>query len=127
MTRLMLPILALVFTVSMPVLADDDEKKYQHFKPESAENLNQAISNLNQYNQELKKLVGGDLTAEEMSKVHELTYTLEVALQRLHEELEGAADSLEEVHLGSEEMNQQRVKSNGKKYLKTLSKVLGEK
>ena len=35
--------------VSTSVIADDDERQYQHFKPEPAENLQQAIMNLNKY------------------------------------------------------------------------------
>ena len=112
--------------VSTSALADDDERQYQHFKPEPAENLQQAIMNLNKYNAMLDEIVNGDLSAEDMAKVHELTYTLEVALARLSKELDVAANSLEEVHLGSEQMNKQRVKGFGKDYLKTLNHLLGE-
>lgn len=112
--------------VSTSAIADDDERQYQHFKPEPAENLQQAIMNLNKYNAMLDEIVNGDLSAEDMAKVHELTYTLEVALARLSKELDVAANSLEEVHLGSEQMNKQRVKGFGKDYLKTLNHLLGE-
>jgi hypothetical protein len=112
--------------VSTSALADDDERQYQHFKPEPAENLQQAVMNLNKYNAMLDEIVNGDLSAEDMAKVHELTYTLEVALARLSKELDVAANSLEEVHLGSEQMNKQRVKGFGKDYLKTLNHLLGE-
>ncbi|TDP28364.1 hypothetical protein DEU29_1229 [Idiomarina aquatica] len=112
--------------VSTSALADDDERQYQHFKPEPAENLQQAIMNLSKYNAMLEEIVNGDLSAEDMAKVHELTYTLEVALARLSKELDVATNSLEEVHLGSEQMNQQRVKGFGKDYLKTLNHLLGE-
>ena len=112
--------------ISTSVVADDDERQYQHFKPEPANNLQQAIMNLTKYNAKLEDIINGDLTAEDMAKVHELTYTLEVALARLSKELNVAANSLEEVHLGSEQMNKQRVKGFGKDYLKTLNHVLGE-
>ena len=82
--------------------------------------------NLNEYNAKLQEIVKGDLTSQDMAKVHELTYTLEVALARLSKELDIAANSLEEVHLGSEQMNKQRVKGFGKSYLDTLNHVLGE-
>lgn len=109
-----------------PAMADDDERQYQHFKPEPAENLQQAIMNLTEYNAKLEEIIHGDLSAEDMAKVHELTYTLEVALARLSKELDVAANSLEEVHLGSEQMNKQRVKGFGKDYLNTLNHVLGK-
>ncbi|MCK7459879.1 DUF6746 family protein [Idiomarina aminovorans] len=114
---------ALLFNVA--VSASDDER-YEHFKPEPAENLEQAIMNLTKYNAELQEIMNGDLDAQDMTKVHELTYTLEVALARLSKELDVAANSLEEVHLGSEQMNKQRVKGFGKSYLDTLNHVLGE-
>lgn len=115
---------ALLFNAA--AMADDDDQQYQHFKPEPAENLEQAIMNLNEYNAKLQEIVNGDLTAQDMAKVHELTYTLEVALARLSKELDIAANSLEEIHLGSEQMNKQRVKGFGKSYLDTLNHVLAE-
>jgi len=115
---------ALLFNVT--AMADDDDQRYEHFKPEPAENLEQAIMNLNEYNAKLQEIVNGDLTSQDMAKVHELTYTLEVALARLSKELDIAANSLEEVHLGSEQMNKERVKGFGKSYLDTLNHVLGE-
>jgi len=114
---------ALLFNVAAS--ASDDER-YEHFKPEPSENLEQAIMNLSKYNAKLQEIVNSDLNSQDMAKVHELTYTLEVALARLSKELDVAANSLEEVHLGSEQLNKQRVKGFGKSYLDTLNHVLGE-
>lgn len=116
---------ALFLVVSMPSFAED-EQQYQHFKPEPSDNLHQAIKNLTKYNAQLEKIVEGDMPPKDMAKVHELTYTLEVALARLSKELDIAANSLEEVHLGSEQMNKQRVEGFGKSYLETLNHVLGK-
>ena len=109
---------ALLFNAAATASDNDDEQRYQHFKPEASENLEQAIMNLTKYNAKLQEIIEGDMPAEDMVKVHELTYTLEV--------LDVAANSLEEVHLGSEAMNKQRVKGFGKSYLDTLNHVLGE-
>lgn len=117
---------ALLFNVAATANDSDDEQRYQHFKPEASENLEQAIRNLTEYNAKLQEIVNGDLDSQDMAKVHELTYTLEVALARLSKELNIAANSLEEVHLGSEQLNKQRVKGFGKSYLDTLNHVLGE-
>jgi len=117
---------ALLFNVAATASDNDDEQRYQHFKPEASENLEQAIMNLKKYNAELQKIIEGDMPPEDMAKVHELTYTLEVALARLSKELDVAANSLEEVHLGSEAMNKQRVEGFGKSYLETLNHVLGK-
>lgn len=118
-------IAALLFAVSLPSFAEE-KQEYQHFKPEPSDNLHQAIMNLNKYNAKLQKMVEGDLPPKDMAKIHELTYTLEVALARLSKELDVAANSLEEVHLGSEQMNKQRVEGFGKSYLETLNHVLGK-
>jgi len=126
MKRLLAGLFIVVMSLSTSAIADDDEQKYQHFKPEPAENLQQAIMNLVEYNAKLQEIVNGDLSAQDMAKVHELTYTLEVALARLSKELDVAANSLEEVHLGSEQMNKTRVKGFGKDYLNTLNHLLGE-
>ena len=126
MKQLLIGLFAAAMMLSLPALADDEERQYQHFKPEPSDNLQQAIMNLNEYNAKLQEIINGDLSAQEMAKVHELTYTLEVALARVSKELDVAANSLEEVHLGSEQMNKQRVKGFGKDYLKTLNHLLGE-
>lgn len=116
---------AVAISLSMTAAAASAQD-YQHFKPKPAENLQQAIMNLTEYNAKLEALRSGELTAEDMAKVHELTYTLEVALARLSKELDVAANSLEQVHLGSEQLNKARVKGFAKDYLKTLNEVLGE-
>ncbi|RUO64745.1 DUF6746 family protein [Idiomarina ramblicola] len=116
----------LLFNVAATASDSGDEQRYNHFKPEPSENLEQAIRNLTEYNAKLQEIVNGDLDSQDMAKVHELTYTLEVALARLSKELDVAANSLEEVHLGSEQLNKQRVKGFGKSYLGTLNHVLGE-
>ena len=126
MKRLMIGLFAAAMALSQPALADDNEQKYQHFKPEPSENLQQAIKNLVEYNAKLEAIIDGDMSAQDLAKVHELTYTLEVAIARLSKELDVAANSLEEVHLGSEQMNKQRVKGFGKDYLKTVNHLLGE-
>lgn len=116
-----------LFAFTLSVLSTVTQAQdYQHFKPEPSENLKQAIMNLTEYNAKLEALSQGELSAQDMAKVHELTYTLEVALARLSKELDVAANSLEQVHLGSEQMNKSRVKGFAKDYLKTLNHVLGE-
>lgn len=116
----------MVFAATATASAAEGERQYQHFQPQPSETLSQAIMNLNKYNAELQALVNGDLTANDMAKVHELTYTLEVALAKVNKELAMAANALEAVHLGSESMNQARVKSFGEAYLERVNHLLGE-
>lgn len=58
-----------------------------------------------------------ELSNEQMGELHMLTYTLENALQKIDAEVEAMAVTLEEVHLGSESLDQQRVAENGAEYL----------
>lgn len=89
-----------------------------HFAGKSAENLQQAVSNFNKGNARLEKMLGKQqLTREDMAAIHELTYTLENALARINADLGELAVTLEEVHLGSEDNDADRVKGEGDKYL----------
>lgn len=69
-------------------------------------------------------LAKDSLEPTDMVKVHELTYTLENALEKLREELDGLADVLEEVHVASEQMDANTVKSQGQKYLGTAQEII---
>lgn len=108
---------------SSMALADDDQRP-SHFKGEPSETLEQAVTNFSTYNQQLNELLKGELTAEKMGEIHQLTYTLENALGKINDEMDELADVLEEVHLGSETMDQPRVSENGEKYLNNAAKVI---
>ena len=56
--------------------------------------------------------------------MHELTYTLENALARLQEELSNTAATLEEVHLASEDMKPDLIKSNGMDYIAAMQQFV---
>ncbi|MBR37436.1 MAG: hypothetical protein CMF13_03630 [Idiomarina sp.] len=114
-------------SVLMTAGALAQQQSYQHFKPKPSENLAQALANIDEYNAKLKSLTEGEMTAQDLAKVHEITYTLEVALARPSKELDVAANSLEQVHLGSEAMNQARVKGFAKDYLRTLDTITSAK
>ena len=94
--------------------ADDD---YEHYKGEPSKTLEQAVANLSEYNNRLEKVLAGELTPEAMNEVHQLTYTLENALQKINEEAADLTDILEEVHLASESNQPAVVKERGEAYL----------
>jgi hypothetical protein len=52
-----------------------------------------------------------------MAEIHQLTYTLEVAVQKVQTELVIAAEELEHAHKGSEVMANEKVKKGAKAYL----------
>ncbi len=116
-----------------PALAHDDGKKDHkheeqerpdHYKGKPSENLVQALNNLREYNKLLKAELQGEVTPQNMAEIHQLTYTLERALERLDDEIDEMKDVLEEVHLGSEHMDFDKVKKNGAKYLESSNQLV---
>lgn len=96
-----------------------------HFRGKSAETLSEAVANFSEYNQKLAAIVAqNELTPADMVKVHELTYTLENALEKIDSELAELADTLEEVHVASERLDAETVKTQGRKYLKTAGEIV---
>lgn len=59
-----------------------------------------------------------------MHHIHELTYTLEEALKKIHTDLAEVAEVLEEVHLASEQADAETVKNSGQAYLKVTRTVV---
>lgn len=113
---------AAVLSLSMVTISHADP--VEHFQGKSADSLTQAISNFNKGNQRLEKLLSQDaLSAADVASIHELTYTLENALAKINADLDGLAVTLEEVHLGSEDNDAARVKTEGDKYLAVTSEL----
>lgn len=101
------------------------EERPAHYKGEAAPSWEVAVANLSEYNERLAKLVNQDeLSAQDLAEVHQLTYTLENALERMEEELEDVAETLEKVHVASETNQPDTVKKEGEKYLNDMKKVL---
>lgn len=96
----------------------------EHFKGLPAENLTQAVTNFAEYNQKLADVLAGDITNEAMVEVHELTYTLENALEKIHAEVTELVDTLEELHLASEAFDPEAVKLQGEAYLSVATEIV---
>jgi hypothetical protein len=97
------------------------EERPDHFEGQTADSLSQAVSNLSSNNDHLAALLAKDeLSDNDMGIIHQLTYTLENALAKLAEEVDTMAALVEEVHLGSENMERDRVRENGKAYLEAI-------
>jgi len=93
-----------------------------HFKGQQAHSLAEAVTLLSENNQKLAALVAkNQLTAEELLEVHQLTYTLENALQKIQTEMAGIATVLEEVHIASEKNDSATVKTRAQVYLETVA------
>lgn len=121
MTTLRTTCLALLAGLSLNLSPAYADERPDHFHGHPSENLSQAVANLTKYNAELATLVARDkLSLEELTTVHELTYTLEKALERVKLDLEQISADLEEVHQASERADGKTVQDSGKAYLKAV-------
>ncbi len=93
-------VIACITMTPLLSLADD---RPGHFSGEKAETLEEALKNLHEYSDKLGAIVHADsFGTDQLHSVHEITYTLENALQTLEEELKRMAETLESVHIASE-------------------------
>ncbi|MBV2128022.1 DUF6746 family protein [Arsukibacterium indicum] len=112
----------LLTTLSFASVAD--EQRPDHFKGQQAASLTEAVELFRTSNQKLKQLLQGDLSPEAMVEIHQLTYTLENALEKIHSETTELKEVLEEVHLGSENMDFAKVKKQAARYLDTATTLV---
>ncbi|MGC3872561.1 DUF6746 family protein [Halomonas sp. GXIMD04776] len=102
------------------------EDRPDHFEGKAANTLSEAVTNVSEANGRLAKLLDQDeLTDNDFATIHELSYTLENALEKIEDELDSIAEDLEEVHQGSETNEPERVRTHGAAYLeaaRTLTK-----
>ncbi|XOV80893.1 MAG: DUF6746 family protein [Aestuariibacter sp.] len=118
----LIPLLTLVLASSYTMAKGE---KYNHFPSLPAPDITTAMCNLDAYNQKLSNIVMQPaLSAEDMVKIHELTYTLENAVLRLNQSLKETAEALENVHLASESLDEQTIKNQGEKFLKSIDALL---
>lgn len=116
--------LAILATLVAAVSANTMAADVDHFKGKSSPDLKSALCNLKEFDAKLKiATTGKKLTPEQMAEVHQLTYTLEVAVQKVQAELAIVAEELEKAHKGSEVMANEKVKKGAHEYL-TRTKLL---
>ncbi len=109
------------------VTASADEvapNRVSHYEGKQAETIAGSLANLREANTSLKALLNGALTEDDLHDVHSLTYTLEEALKEIAAEVKALQDVVEDVHLGSEGMKQELVRSKGLDYLQRVEQVL---
>lgn len=112
---------SLMWFAGFAVASDD---RVEHFQGQSADTIEQALMNLEQSNARLSEILNaGELDTETSYEIHQLTYTLENALERLETELEVLQEHLEAVHLASEANDTETQTVQGGAYLR-LSEAL---
>lgn len=81
----------------------DAEEGMSHYEAQPSETLAEAVENFVTYNDKVQEVLArDDLSVADMEEIHQLTYTLEIALAKINEELGALPVVLEEVHLASE-------------------------
>ncbi|MEQ9012680.1 DUF6746 family protein [Algiphilus sp.] len=100
-----------------PALADEDRP--QHFDAIEPKSLQEALSYFTVYSEALEALLDKDqLSGADMTRIHEMSYTLENALGKMRDELANTAEALEAVHLASERVDEDTVRRQGTAFLK---------
>lgn len=115
-----LPLLAL-----LPFCTLADDERVEHFQGKPAETLEEAVAHLNEGNVQLRALLAGEITEQDMADIHELSYTLENAVGRLQRELKALGVVLEDVHLASEALDKDTVAASGRDYLELIEQLEG--
>lgn len=105
-----------------PAIADGTA---DHYEGAPAETLAQAVTNLSEYNGRMARILAQDnMSGADMEEIHQLTYTLEVALAKLNAEAAALADTLERVHLASEGNDVAALRSVATAYLDTARQIV---
>lgn len=99
------------------------QERVDHFKGMPSPDLATAVSNFSQYNDKLADKLNGELTPSALAEIHQLTYTLEIALEKIGDEVKALADTLEEVHIASETGQPEKLAEEGKKYMQTVEEL----
>lgn len=118
-------VLAGMMSSGFALANDHNHEREDHFEGKSSETLEEAVTYFSEGNAELAEILAADtISNEQMGEIHMLTYTLESALKKIDAEVEAMAMSLEEVHLGSETLDQERVATNGADYLEAAQTLV---
>ncbi len=106
---------AILIAATLPLRA---EEGVTHYEALPSETLAEALDNFVTYNRKMEEVLAREpLTVDDMEEVHELTYTIEVALAKINEELGDLPVVLEEVHLASEGDRPERLRGAAGVYL----------
>lgn len=115
-------LLASSLLVPAQLLADD---RPGHFKGEPVDTLPEAVAQFSEYNDKLEAaLAKGTLGPEDLHAIHMLTYSLENAIEKIDDAVDGLKDTLEHVHKASERNDPEVVQRQGEAYLDVARKLM---
>jgi hypothetical protein len=97
----------------------------EHYEGRESATLEAARINFALANAQLAVLLDQrELSLDDLAEVHELSYTMENALQKISAEVAQMAIELEEVHIASERADIETVRSQGRSYLERAQKLV---
>jgi len=116
-TMLLTSVLVAGVGTAMLVQADN---RVDHFKGLPSETFSEAVRHFSSHNEKLAELLARDeLDIEVLVAIHEVTYTLENALEKINDELSELAETLEALHVASETADFEGARKHGQAYLDT--------
>ncbi len=114
----------LIFSLSTTMAFATD---IEHFKGKPSTTIEEARLNLSEQNRQMAKMLSSKnkLSPQDMVKLHQMSYTMENALERLSDELEKLEDELEKIHLASENINggNKTIRAIAPNYLDTSKRL----
>ncbi len=121
MTRRGVPVAflgAAVLGLSLTITDAQAGDRTSHYEPVSSNNLTEAMANFSNYNEKLASILRKKaLSVDAMEDIHQITYTLEEAIVVMRTELGALAETLEALHLSSEEHSPAATLKHGSAYL----------
>jgi hypothetical protein len=116
-TLSVVPALVLGLAMATGSLASE---RVDHYEAKTPKTLQEAVAYFAEYNGKLAATLEQEvLEAADLETIHELTYTLENALARMREDMAELADTLEALHLASEDHAESTAREHGAAYLAT--------
>lgn len=124
MHKLLTILTLLMVAVFIGSVAHASDERPDHFKGKTVETIEQAKTNITEYNRQMAKILAADkVSVKDMLQIHKITYTLENALQHIDEQIEKLQEELEEIHLASERNDSKTIRRVAPGYLSTSKQL----
>ena len=95
-----------------------------HYTGEPAETTGQALANFLYFNARVRDVLAmDDIEDYDIERIHEYTYSLEIALAKLNDDLSRLAVTLENLHLASETYDAEMVRAIASVYFATADSL----
>ena len=115
---------ALAGLAVIAVMPAAGQEGIDHYAGEKPDSIVQAFEYFAEYNEKVAAVLATEeLDIDDLAAIHEMTYTLENSLEKIRQELDTLADTLEALHVASETADLQGTRSLGEAYLEQASVI----